>query len=414
MNKKLIPLLLLSFTNTIGFSILIPVLPFLMERYGGGPILYGIFLSLYAIFQFIGSPILGALSDVHGRKPILLISHGGTLVGWLIFIGALQLPNIQIWTIALPLIGIALARVVDGITGGNMSVASAYLSDSVEAKDRAKAFGVLGATFGFGMLLGPTLGAIMTATSLGFSGVGILAAAVSVATLLLIQFWLPESLPPSKRSKNDTSVRMWKRINVLSRIKHYAQNPQVKTLFFVRVLFSIGFVSYVSIFIFHAIRYFHLNEIESARFMLFTGSFLIVNQMFAVKWFVSRFGESKTFSIGQGFMMTIFVIFSFVHSVPVFIFFYYFLNLGISLSMATFKSLLIQSVSKEQRGEIMGLEESLVALVQSIVPTLAGMIYAAIGIASFATFSIMIMLVFMVIYYHSKQLFLRLETVPEE
>lgn len=407
MNRKLIPILLLSFMNTIGFSILIPVLPFLVEQYGGGPILYGILLSLYSLFQFVGSPILGALSDTHGRKPILLISHGGTFIGWLLFVGALYLPNIQIWMVALPLLGIGLARVVDGITGGNISVASAYVSDVVGPEERSKAFGMVGATFGFGMLVGPVMGGLVSATPFGFAGVGMLAAVISLATLVIMYIWLPESLLPSKRSQ-DISVRLWKRVNVASRIAHYSKDSQIKTLFTVRVLFSIGFVAYVSIFIFHAIHFFHLNELQSAQLMLFTGSFLILNQLFAVKWFVARLGESKTFSVGQGLMMISLFAVSFVHTVTLFICFYYFLNLGISLSMATFKSLILRGVSEKQRGEIMGIEESLVALVQTIVPVLAGLLYAAIGIASFSVFALFNVCVFAVIYRQSKALALRI------
>lgn len=407
MDKKLIPILFLSFMNTIGFSILIPVLPFLVERYGGGPILYGVLLSLYPVFQFIGSPVLGALSDTYGRKPILLISHGGTFFGWLLFVGALHLPNIYVWTVALPLIGIGLARVADGITGGNISVASAYVSDIVRPEGRSKAFGMIGATFGFGMLVGPVMGGLVLATPFGFSGVGMLAAIVSLITLIIMYVWLPESLPLSKRSQ-DTPIRLRERLNVVARIAHYAKDGQVRMLFTVRVLFSIGFVAYVSIFIFHAIHFFHLNELQSAKLMLFTGSFLIVNQLFAVKWVVARFGESKTFSIGQALMMLSLIAVSAAHTVAVFICFYYVLNLGISLSMATFKSLILKSVSEKQRGEIMGIEESLVALVQAIVPIVSGLLYAVVGAASFAVFSVLNIFVFIVIYRHSKAFSLRI------
>ncbi|MDD5083815.1 MAG: MFS transporter [Candidatus Moranbacteria bacterium] len=412
MSKKLIPVLLLSFMNTLGFSILIPVLPFLVERYGGGPVLYGALLSLFSIFQFIGSPILGALSDTYGRKPILLISHAGTFIGWLLFVGALYLPDIRVWTITLPLIGIGLARAVDGITGGNISVANAYASDIVAPKDRAKTFGMMGATFGFGMLVGPVMGGLVSATPLGFGGVGILAAAISLMTLIFMYVWLPESLPASKRSVH-VSMGLWKRINVFSRIVHFAQDGQVKTLFLVRVLFSIGFVAYISIFIFHAIRFFHLNEWESAQLMLFTGSFMIFNQLIAVKWFVTRLGESKTFSFGQALMLIALAAISLAHSIIFFIGFYYFLNLAIALSMSTFKALIVQSVSGKKRGEIMGVEESLVALVQAVVPIVAGLIYAAIGIMSFAVFAVLNIAVFAVIYRHSNTFSLKLVPIEE-
>lgn len=412
MNRQLIPILLLSFMNTIGFSILIPVLPFLVAQYGGGAVLYGILLSLFSVFQFIGSPVLGALSDTYGRKPILLISHGGTFIGWLLFIAALYLPNVQVWMISLPLIGIGLARVVDGVTGGNISVANAYVSDIVTPQDRAKSFGMIGATFGLGMLVGPVMGGLISATSFGFAGVGMLAAIVSLITLISMYVWLPESLPISKRSPR-VSVRLWNRINTFSRIVQFAQDKQVRTLFFVRVLFSIGFVSYVSIFIFHAIRFFHLNELQSAQLMFFTGSFMILNQLFAVKWFVSHFGESKTFSLGQALMMISLVAVSFAHSIVTFICFYYFLNLAISLSMATFKGLIIQSVSERKRGEVMGVEESLVSLVQAVIPIMAGLIYAAISIMSFAWFALLNVAVFVVVYRYSQSFYLKLIPLPE-
>lgn len=407
MNKKLIPILLLSFVNTLGFSVLIPVLPFLVKQYGGGPILYGLLLSLFSIFQFVGSPLLGALSDTHGRKSILLISHGGTFIGWLLFVGALYLPDIQVWMVALPLLGVGVARAVDGITGGNISVASAYVSDIVTPQDRAKSFGLIGATFGFGMLIGPVMGALISATRFGFAGVGMFSALLSFITLIAMSLWLPESLPLSKRS-HDMSLRLWKRLNVFSRIVYFAKDAQVRTLFSVRVLFSVGFVAYVSIFIFHVIQYFHLNELQSAQFMIFTGSFMILNQLFAVKWFVARFGESKSFSIGQGLMMFALIAVSLAHTIPLFIGMYFFLNLGISLSMATFKSLILQSVPDDKKGEIMGIEESLVALVQAIVPILAGLIYAMIGVVSFAAFALLNIFVFVVIYRQSKSCVLKI------
>jgi DHA1 family tetracycline resistance protein-like MFS transporter len=412
MSRKIIPVLLLSFVNTIGFSIVMPILPFLVEKYGGGPVLYGVLLSVFSLFQFVGSPMLGTLSDIYGRKPILLVSHFGTFLGWLIFVGAFYLPDIRVaGGVALPLLGIALARAVDGITGGNMSVASAYLSDSVEPKDRPKAFGTMGAVFGFGMLIGPVMGGAIAATSFGYAGVGAVSALISLVTVVLTYAWLPESLPPSKRS-HDPSLRLSKRMNVLARVAHYAQDREVKNLFLIRVLFSVGFIGYVSIFIFHAIRFFHLDEMQSARFLLFTGSFLIVNQFFAVRWFVNRFGDAATFSLGQAFMVAALTAMSLTHSLPVFVVFYYFLNLGVSLSMATFKSLLIHSVSERQRGEVMGIEEALTALVQAVVPVLAGLLYAWIGIASFAGFALTGIAVFLTIYLHSKSLVLRL--APQE
>ena len=129
MNKKLLPAYFLTFVNVIGFSILMPVLPFIVEKYGAPDWVFGLLLSLYAAFQFVGAPYLGALSDSLGRKPILVISQAGTLLSWFIFLLALYLPDYTLFGVGVGLLVIGIARALDGVTGGNASVANAYVSD---------------------------------------------------------------------------------------------------------------------------------------------------------------------------------------------------------------------------------------------------------------------------------------------
>src|SRR5215208_6861407 len=127
----LYPLLLINFIGTLGFSIVLPFLVFLVIDFGGNAIVYGILAAMYPAFQLIGAPILGRWSDIYGRKKVLLLSHGGTLVGWVIFLIALFLPVnnlfnvnstiIGTFAITLPLAALFLARAIDGLTGGNVS-----------------------------------------------------------------------------------------------------------------------------------------------------------------------------------------------------------------------------------------------------------------------------------------------------
>ena len=132
-NKQipLYPLLLSNFIGTLGFSIVLPFLIFLVMDFGGNAIVYGILAAVYPAFQLIGAPILGRWSDIYGRKKVLLVSHGGTLIGWLFFLFALFLPVENLFRInsalfgtfiiTLPLVMLFLARSIDGITGGNIS-----------------------------------------------------------------------------------------------------------------------------------------------------------------------------------------------------------------------------------------------------------------------------------------------------
>src|ERR687892_2377252 len=174
---SLFPLLLINFTGTIGFSIVLPFLVFLVTDFGGNAILYGILAATYPAFQLIGSPILGRWSDTYGRKKILLLSHAGTLAGWIIFLVALFLPvnnllNIDImvigtFAITLPLAVLFLARAIDGLTGGNVSVADAYVADISSDENRSRNFGKMGMASNLGFVIGPAIAGILGATIYG-------------------------------------------------------------------------------------------------------------------------------------------------------------------------------------------------------------------------------------------------------
>ena len=170
----LYPLLLINFIGTLSFSIVLPFLVFLVIDFGGNAIVYAILAAVYPAFQFIGAPILGRWSDIYGRKKILLISHGGTLVGWIIFLFALFLPEENLFSINSPLIGtfvitlplvvLFIARALDGITGGNVSVADAYLADVSSDINRSKNFGKMAISSNLGFIVGPALAGILGAT----------------------------------------------------------------------------------------------------------------------------------------------------------------------------------------------------------------------------------------------------------
>lgn len=152
-DKKLIlfPILLVNFTDTLGFSIVLPFLVFLVMDFGGNAILFGILSAMYPTFQLIGAPILGRWSDIYGRKQILLISNIGIFVGWLLFLFALLLPISRLFNINFSLIGtfvitlillmLFVARAIDGITGGNVSVPNANLADISSYENRSRNFG---------------------------------------------------------------------------------------------------------------------------------------------------------------------------------------------------------------------------------------------------------------------------------
>jgi MFS family permease len=173
----IIPILAVNFIGTLGYSIVMPFLIFLVTRLGGNAVIFGVIGATYSAFQLIGAPLLGKYSDIYGRKPILLLSQVGTLLAWLLFLVALMVPNVSLaeidsawlgeFTLTLPLLILFLGRALDGITGGNISVANAYLVDISSEDNRKSNFGKMAASSNLGFIAGPVLAGLLGATALG-------------------------------------------------------------------------------------------------------------------------------------------------------------------------------------------------------------------------------------------------------
>src|ERR671938_105017 len=205
---SLFPILLVNFVGTLGFSIVLPFLVFLVMKLGGNAIVYGLLAATYPAFQLIGAPVLGRWSDVFGRKKVLLLSNVGTSVGWILFLFALFLPiknsvNIDVASIGtlviiVPLLVLFIARAIDGITGGNISVANAYLADISSDENRSKNFGKMAISSNLGFILGPALAGILGGTIYGAILPVLAALILSLVTIIVIVLLLKESKPSSE------------------------------------------------------------------------------------------------------------------------------------------------------------------------------------------------------------------------
>ena len=200
---SLYPILSVNFVGTLGFSIVLPFLIFLVTRFGGNAVIYGIMGATYSAFQLIGAPVLGRWSDKYGRRKILLLSQIGTLLLWIIFLLAMFLPvNILMqidsgllgtFTLTLPLLILFLSRALDGITGGNVSVANAYLADISDEDHRSENFGKMAVSANLGFIFGPALAGMLGATALGETLPVLAALIISLIATLIIIVLLPES-----------------------------------------------------------------------------------------------------------------------------------------------------------------------------------------------------------------------------
>jgi len=378
MTKKLIPAYLLTFVNVLGFSILMPVLPFIVESYSAPKWVYGLLITLYSAFQFLGAPYLGAMSDGIGRKPVLIISQAGTLLSWFVFLFALSLPQFPIFGFALPLWIIALSRILDGITGGNTSVTNAYVSDVTTREEKSYIFGYLGGIAGIGMIVGPGIGGTSASSYLGYFGTIVAAIIISTITLASIFFWLKESHPIEKRTKTKRHNLMHS-FFILRRIRAVNPSSLIRIVFVMKLLFSTMMAFYISTIALFMIDLFSFNPKELGLFMLGVGVFLAFNQAFVSKQFIKRFGEFKTLFVGL--ILAVIGLFSITLTNNLWVYFacYYSLNLGMSLCFPTFNALIAIHANPEKLGEIMGISESINSLAMAVFPVLAAALYGAFG-----------------------------------
>src|SRR5712672_80472 len=190
--SPLLVIFITVFIDLVGFGIVIPVLPYYAEgtKFGATPREVGLLFASYSVMQLIFSPVLGRLSDKYGRRPILITSLLGTCLGFLIlFIG----------------------RIIDGISGGNISTAQAYIADVTTKEDRAKGMGLIGAAFGLGFVFGPAIGGILSRWGINIPF--LFAGGLAFANVILLYFTLPETVTldhPARVSAG--SGRGWKQL----------------------------------------------------------------------------------------------------------------------------------------------------------------------------------------------------------
>jgi DHA1 family tetracycline resistance protein-like MFS transporter len=198
-------LLLESFTGATGFSIVMPFLVFLVHQWGGNALIYGLVGAAYSLFQLIGSPILGRWSDIYGRKRLLFLCQLGTVIAWVLVFLAFSLSTSVLlnvnsslfgnFSVTLPLIFLFISRSLDGLTGGNISIANAYVADISTGDDRTKKIGKMAASSNLGYIIGPALAGLLGGTALGYKLPVIFTLSISVIATILIIVSLPKSDP---------------------------------------------------------------------------------------------------------------------------------------------------------------------------------------------------------------------------
>lgn len=373
--SSLFTVFMVVFIGLMGFSFLIPLLPFLALEFGADELTLGLLLSSYALAQLIGAPILGRLSDQYGRRPVLLVSTFGTFISLVMvaFAGDLRL--------------LFLSRILDGLTGGNISVAQAYITDVTDEKNRARGLGLLGAAFGLGFIIGPALSGMFSALGRATINPAVaegtstflqsfnweyalpvfIASAISLFNVLQVIFTLPESLTAERRAElQDSDQRGFS----FEAFRRSLTRPQIGPLLVLRLLFSSAFTMFQAAFSLWGSLRLGLDAAGVGGVLTYVGFISVIVQGYLVGKLTDRFSETILLFWASVGMAIGLVGWAVSPSIPVLFIALIPVSAAGGIFNTVINSALTKAASRKEAGGILGISASLESFTRVIGPVL--------------------------------------------
>ncbi len=355
-NKKtLFVLTAIMLVNALSYGTIIPLLYPYASRFGLDPFGLSLLFTSYSFFQFLATPIIGRLSDRYGRRPLLLLSIFGTAISLALFAGAWSLPLLF------------LARILDGITGGNMSVAQAVIADTTTGQERAKGFGMLGASFGFGFLIGPALGGLLSAISL--TAPFWFAAGLAFIATLMTAVFLPETVQVNKQT-----IRSEPLFDIKGLFTAFS-TPIVGVLLVFTLLTALALNMFIIGFQTFTVDVLLLSSVQIGLLFTLTGLVNIIVQAFGVGWLLKKFKSKRKVLAGSALAAaTLMLLMSgaqtFVLFLPIVL--AYMFAQGPLMPLVS--GVISERTAPEDQGAVLGINQSYLSIGQIVGPLIAGLI----------------------------------------
>ncbi len=425
--SNIFPILLVNFIGILGYSVVIPILIFIVTDFGGNGFIYGLLGATYPFFQFIGAPILGRLSDRIGRKKVLIISQLGTFLAWVLFLIAFTLPITELWSqdsdftgsyvMTLPLICIFIARMFDGFTGGNISVANAYMSDISTDENRSKNFGKMGASTSLGFVIGPAFAGLLASTAMGEVLPLIIATFISLVAIFVINYRLKESNPRTV----DTGGISFKNFRRFFQVEHKdcytegTENEQEETksgwreilsISGIPLLYLIYFLTFLAFSLFYAglpiYANTHLNWTSGdlGIFLAYFSLIMVIAQRPVLNWLSSKTSSINLVLLGSVFLSLGFLL---LYKEDVIILYSAatLMAFGNGIMWASFMALLSSTGSQSKQGAIQGYGSSMGSVASMLGLIIGGILFESISTLVFLIGGGLFMIIVILLIVHT-------------
>ena len=354
-NRPLAIVFAVVLVNMLSFGIVVPLLPYIAGRTGASEFQIGLLVAAYPLAQLVGAPMLGRLSDRFGRKPVLLISILGTALGFVVLALARSLPLLFA------------SRLLDGITGGNINVAQAYISDVTEREERGRALGLIGAAFGLGFVIGPVTGGLLS--DIGYSVPAWVGAALAGANIVFVAAFLPESLSAEARER---LAGLKRKIFDFEGFRHALGHARVGPILTVRAVTGVSFALFETMFALWAIAALSYDARTTGLFLGYVGVLSALVQGVLIGRLTKRFSDDSLLLASVALAGVSLAVWGFVTSTWQLVLLVPPLALGLAIGQTVMTSALSKAVGRDEVGGVLGIQTSIMSLTRVIAPVIGG------------------------------------------